>query len=55
MTGWGYFGTAFSLLFVTLVTTIIFAYVWLRSHGPAHMTHFHQAHVDAMAGDEGED
>ena len=53
--GWGYFGTGFSVLFVMLVSAILFVYIWLQSHGVAHMTHFHQAHVDTMAGDEGED
>ncbi len=46
------FGIMFSLLIVMLVTVILFSYVWLRSHDLAHLTH---AHVDGMAGDEGED
>jgi hypothetical protein len=48
----GYFGTGFSLLIIMLVTIVLFAYTWFRSHGDMPMTH---AHVDAMAGDEGED
>ncbi|HYS42838.1 MAG TPA: hypothetical protein VEM32_02555 [Geobacteraceae bacterium] len=50
--GWEMFGTKVSLLFVTSASAIFFVYVWLRSHGVAHMTH---PHVDKMAGDEGED
>ena len=44
--------TGISLLIVTLITAILFVYVWLRSHEVMHMTH---PHVDMMAGDEGED
>ncbi len=48
-----YFGTGFSLILVALVTTILFVCIWMRSHGVMNdMTH---VHVDAMAGDEGED
>lgn len=54
MTGmsWVMFSTTVSLLLVMLVTTVLFVYVWLKSHGIDHMTH---PHVDEMAGDEGED
>ena len=53
MAGIGYFGTGFSLVLVMLVTTILFVYIWLRSHGVMHrLSH---ANVDSMAGDEGED
>ncbi len=44
--------TGISLLILTLVSTIVFVYVRLRSHDGIYMTH---PHVDAMAGDEGED
>ncbi|HEY6872001.1 MAG TPA: hypothetical protein VI298_04640 [Geobacteraceae bacterium] len=50
--GWEMFSTKVSLLLVTLVSTVLFVYVWLRSHGVEHMTH---PHVDKMAGDEGDD
>ncbi|WP_298273494.1 hypothetical protein [Geobacter sp.] len=50
--GWQMFGTAVSLLLVTTVSIILFAYTWFRSHGVEHMT---RTHVDEMAGDEGED
>ena len=50
--GWQLFGTMSSLIFVTLASTVFFVYVWLRSHGVTNMTNMH---VDAMAGDEGED
>ena len=53
MTGISYFGTGFSLLLVTLVTAIFFVYIWLRTHGVSHRTRY--AHIDSMAGDEGED
>ncbi len=55
-TGWD-FGIFFSLLFVTLVTIVLFGYIWLRSHGGMHMAHAHAVgmQVDSMAGDEGED
>lgn len=49
--GWEMFGTGMSLLIVTLVSVILFLYIWLGSHG-THKTH---PHVDKMAGDEGED
>lgn len=48
-----YFGTGFSLFLVALVTTVLFVYTWMRSHGVAH--HISHIRVDAMAGDEGED
>ena len=51
--GWEMFGSGISLLIVTLVSTILFVCVWLGSHGVTHMTT--HPHVDAMAGDEGED
>lgn len=58
MTGTGlvYLGTSFSLLLIVLVTAVLFGYIWLRSHGVTHVAHAHMAHahVDAMAGDEGE-
>jgi hypothetical protein len=41
-----------SLLIVTFVSTVLFAYIWLRTHEVMHTTH---PHVDKMAGDEGED
>ncbi len=50
--GWGLFGTKFSLLLVVLVSTVLFVYTWLRTHGVSHMTN---VHVDSRAGDEGED
>lgn len=50
--GWEMFGTAVSLLIVTVVSAILFVTIWLRSHGVEHMTH---PRVDKMAGDEGED
>jgi hypothetical protein len=50
--GWMMFGTGISLLIVTLVSAILFVYVWIGSHGINHMTH---PHVDDMAGDEGDD
>jgi hypothetical protein len=50
--GWEMFGTGVSLLMITLVSTVLFVYVWLQSHGVMHKTH---PHVDLMAGDEGED
>ncbi len=49
---WEMFGTGFSLILVSLVTIVLFAYIWLRTHGITNMTY---AHVDGMAGDEGED
>ncbi len=45
-------GISFSLLIVMLVSAILFAFIWLRSHDIAHMIH---GHVDGMAGDEGEE
>jgi len=50
--GWEMFGTGVSLLMITLVSTVLFVYVWLQSHDVMHKTH---PHVDLMAGDEGED
>jgi hypothetical protein len=58
MTGISWAFTTFvSLLIVTLVTAVLFVYVWLRSHGVSHTTHPHMTHarVDGMAGEEGED
>ena len=53
MTGEYYFGTTFSLLLVMVISAVLFVYVMLESHGMVpRMTH---PHVDAMAGDEGED
>lgn len=51
MTGIG-FGVSFSLFLVALVSTILFVYTWIKSHGVSHIT---RVHVDGMAGDEGED
>ncbi|KAF0220614.1 MAG: hypothetical protein FD174_938 [Geobacteraceae bacterium] len=50
--GWEMFGTGMSLLIITLVSAILFVYIWLGSHGVTHRTY---PHVDEMAGDEGED
>ncbi len=50
--GWEFWGLKFSWFIVAVVTTILFVYTWFRSHGSTKMTH---AHVDGMAGDEGED
>ncbi len=57
MVGGWYFGTIFSLLVVSLVTIVLFVYMWLRSHGASHVTRGYVTgtHVDTMAGDEGED
>lgn len=51
MTGMS-FGVSFSLLLVIVVSTVLFVYTWLRSHGVSYMTH---GRVDSMAGDEGEE
>lgn len=51
--GWEMFGTGMSLLIITLVSAILFVYTWLTSHGVMRMTT--HPHLDAMAGDEGED
>jgi hypothetical protein len=37
---------------VALVTSVLFIYIWLRSHGEIHTPH---ARVDSRAGDEGDD
>ena len=50
--GWMMFSTGISLLIVTGVSTILFVYVWLGSHGIKRTTH---PHLDDRAGDEGED
>ncbi len=50
--GWEFWGLKFSWLIIALVSTILFVYTWVRSHGFTAMTH---AHVDRMTGDEGED
>lgn len=54
MTGsfWVLFSTGISMLLISSVSIVLFLYVWLGSHGVEHMTN---PHVDAMAGDEGED
>ncbi len=44
-------GVFFSLFLVLLAMVVLFFYTWLRSHDLGHMTH---AHVDGMAGDEGD-
>ena len=46
------FGTIFSLFLVSLVTTVLFVYTWMQSHGGTYAT---SEHLDLMAGDEGED
>jgi hypothetical protein len=48
--GWEFWGLKFSWLLIMLVSAVLFVVVWLQSHGSAQM-----AHVDGMAGDEGED
>jgi hypothetical protein len=50
--GWEFWGLKFSWLFIALVSAILFVYTWFRSHDFTTMTH---AHVDRMAGDEGEE
>ena len=40
------------VLIVMFVSTVLFAYVWLRTHDVMHMTH---PHIDKMVGDEGEE
>lgn len=52
MTGWEFWGLKFSWFLVSLISLILFVYVWLHTHGVEHMTH---VRVDRMAGDEGED
>ncbi len=49
--GWEFWGLKFSWLVVAGVSTILFVYTWLRTHGTTH----YSSHVDGMAGDEGED
>jgi len=44
-------GVSFSLFLVMLVSSVLFVYTWLRSHGISHVT---RVHVDGMAGDEGD-
>ena len=44
-----------SILIAMLVTVTLFVYVWVRSHGITNRTYLQPVHVDAMAGDEGED
>ena len=46
------FGVLFSLFLVMLVTTILFVYTWMKSHGGTYAT---SEHLDLRAGDEGED
>jgi hypothetical protein len=45
-------GVSFSLLIVMLISTVLFVYTWLSSHG---FTYRGSSHLDSMAGDEGED
>ena len=51
MTGMN-FGILFSLFIVMLVTTVLFVYTWMRSHGGTYVTN---EHLDLRAGDEGDD
>jgi hypothetical protein len=46
------FGILFSLFLVMLVTTVLFVYTWMSSHGRTYVTN---EHLDLRAGDEGED
>ncbi len=48
--GWEFWGLKFSWFIVAVVSTVLFVYIWFRTHGSTYM-----AHVDGMAGDEGED
>jgi hypothetical protein len=48
--GWEFWGLKFDWLLVMLISGILFVIIWLGAHEGAHM-----AHVDQMAGDEGED
>jgi hypothetical protein len=50
--GWEFWGLKFSWLLVALISTGLFVYTWVRSHGVTNATN---TRVDAMAGDEGED
>ncbi len=45
-------GVSFSLFIVMLISVVLFGYIWFRSHEITNMIH---AHVDGMAGDEGEE
>ena len=51
MTGMA-FGVSFSLLIVMLVSTVLFVYTWLSSHG---FTYTGSSNLDSKAGDEGEE
>jgi hypothetical protein len=50
--GWEFWGLKFSWLLVAVMSVVLLAYTWIRSHGVTNMT---KARVDSMAGDEGED
>jgi hypothetical protein len=50
MTGWEFYGVRFSMFITMLVSLVMFLGVWITAHKGES---FH--HVDATAGDEGED
>jgi hypothetical protein len=50
--GWEFYGVKFGMFVTMLATVIMFLSVWL---GARRSDYFSHAHVDEMAGDEGED